>query len=63
MPSRAKRRMKNAKTGEEFYAPAPKREKENCKICKKPMLVAPGQIAKYHKACRAKRHNKINSPK
>ena len=25
----------------------------NCKLCKQPMMVAPGQIAYYHRACRS----------
>lgn len=34
------------------------RDEMPCKVCRKPMLVAPGQIAYYHKACRKFRHNK-----
>lgn len=37
--------------------PATRAEKP-CGICTRPMLVAPGQIAYYHKACRKFRHNR-----
>jgi len=34
------------------------RKEKDCVICKKPMLVAPGQTAKYHNKCRPLRVRK-----
>lgn len=34
-----------------------KRIEQGCKICKKPMLVSIGQLASYHKECRAQKRN------
>lgn len=56
MPSRAKRIVKTAR-GFIIQPPEP-RTKKKCAICKKDMLVAKGQIAKYHKSCRKLRNNK-----
>lgn len=56
MPSRAKRIVKRGVSYVQL--PPEPRTKKKCGICKKFMLVAPGQIAKYHKTCRKLRHNK-----
>ncbi len=61
MPSRQNRIMKNPLTGKLYIEdPIERSNKKKCEICKKPMLVAMGQIAKYHKECRKLRHNKSN---
>lgn len=61
MPSRAKRIVRNKYTGRlSVEDPIPRSDKKKCAVCKKPMLVAMGQIAKYHKECRKLRHNKSN---
>lgn len=58
MPTYAKRIKRNPITGKLFVEDAPLRKKKACAICGEAMLVAPGQIAKYHGACRKLRHNK-----
>lgn len=64
MPSYAKRIVKHPLTGKYQVLDPLKRKKVPCVICKKPMLVAQGEKAKYHgKAngnCRKLRHNKSN---
>lgn len=58
MPSRAKRIKRDKLTGKLFIEIPTDRLKQDCQICGKPMLVANGQVAKYHKECRHLRHNK-----
>lgn len=31
--------------------------KQDCVVCGKPMAIAPGQLAYYHKECRKNRYN------
>lgn len=56
---RVKRRQTLSTVGGKMLVKAreatPRHEK-NCEVCSQPMLVAEGQIAKYHAACRKLRN-------